>query len=278
MFKSAYRLLTLATLFFLFSNCQPQKPEIEEKTAPAFRYKKEQHHFSKASEGCKTDSNECAIVAMNYPQFKEDGAVFARINDSILHYVKASLTFEDEKLSNDMDLDALGNRFIQDYNEYSAEAKTRAEEDNSELFITPWNIETDGAIIFESPKVVSIRLDEYAYTGGAHPNSNTALLMYSTSTGKPMKLKDLVKNQAQLERLVEKKFRETHELAPNANLNDKGFFWEGKFQLPANIGIVAEGMLFFYNSYEIAAYAVGPTGFVLSWEELGTLIDTNKLK
>lgn len=279
MFNPKYPVLTLAILLFTFSSCQPEKPKAE-KTVDKnkFVFKKEQQHFAKASDGCKSDSAECATIEMNFPQFKEKGAIFQQINDSILHYVKTALTFEDEEIEASMNLNDLGNRFIQDYNEYTAESKLQATEDNSDPFITGWSIETEGQVTFESPKAVSISLSNYTYTGGAHPNSNITLLNYSVLTGKPLKIKDLVSNQSKLVQLAEQKFRKTLELAANANLNDQGYFWDGKFQLPANFGIVEEGLLFFYNSYEIAAYAVGPTDFVLTWEELGDLLDMSKLK
>ena len=278
MFNSTYTSIAIvATLFVSLSNCQ--SPKVEEKMPaeePTFSYQKEQQQFKKASDGCKSDSNECAIIEIDFPQFKEPGAVFKQINDSILHYIKTSLSPED--MGNVATLDDLGNRFIQDYNEYTAEAKTRAEEDDSEPFITPWSIETYGTVTFESPKLVSIELSTYSYTGGAHPNTTVTLLNYDTKTGKAITIKDLVKDQRKLVQLAEKKFRETHEIAPNASLNEQGFFWDGKFQLPQNIGLSGEGIWFFYNSYEIAAYAVGPTEFVLSWEELGDLVNTSKVK
>ena len=278
MFKSAYPSIAIvAALLVSLSNCQ--SPKVEEKAPaeePAFSYHKEQQRFKKASDGCRTDSNECAIIEIDFPQFREPAAVFQKINDSILHYIKTSLSPED--MGNVATLDDLGNRFIQDYNEYTAEAKTRAEEDNSDPFITPWSIETYGIVTFESPKLVSIELSTYSYTGGAHPNTTVTLLNYDTKTGKAISIKTLIKDQRKLVQLAEKKFRETHELAPNASLNEEGFFWDGKFQLPENIGLSGEGIWFFYNSYEIAAYAVGPTEFVLSWEELGDLVNMSKVK
>jgi hypothetical protein len=93
-----------------------------------------------------------------------------------------------------------------------------------------------------------------------------------------LRFKDLIKDRTKLNKRVEQKFREINEIGPHDNLNEKGFFWDGKFQLPANIGLVPEGVQFFYNSYEIAAYAVGPTEFVLTWEELGDLLDLSKVK
>lgn len=279
MFNYSCLVVLLSSAFMVLSSCQSeQKSDKKEVKTPVFSFKKTQQQFKKASEGCQGDSSECASIEIDYTQFQENTPAFQRINDSILYYVKTTLSLEDSKISPLVSLEDLGNRFIQDYNEYTAEAKIRAEEDNSDPWITPWDIETTVQVNYESPQAVSLTMSNYAYTGGAHPNSNVTLLTYSSITGKPIKIKDLIKNRTKFNKLAEQKFRETNEIAPQDNLNDKGFFWDGKFQLPANIGLVPEGLYFFYNSYEIAAYAVGPTDFVLTWEELGDLVDVSTIK
>jgi hypothetical protein len=272
-------MVALATVLISSWSCQNQKNEPEsEPSTIVFSYAKTQAQFAKASEGCQSDSNECASIVIDYPQFKEQTPGFQKINDSILQQIKKSLSLEDDKIGRNTSLEDLGNLFVQDYNEYTAEAKTRAEEESTEPFITPWSIEISGEVTYESPKVISIALNNYAYTGGAHPNSNVSLFIYNVHTGQLLRFKDLIKDRTKLNKRVEQKFREINEIGPHDNLNEKGFFWDGKFQLPANIGLVPEGVQFFYNSYEIAAYAVGPTEFVLTWEELGDLLDLSKVK
>lgn len=279
MFKYSCLVVLLLSAFFSLTSCQSdQKLAKNQIETPVFSFKKTQEQFKKASEGCQGDSTECASIEIDYPQFQEETAAFQKINDSILFYVKTTLALEDDQVARTTSLEDLGNRFIQDYNEYTAEAKVTAEENSSDPWITAWSIETSAQVNYESPQAVSISIGNFAYTGGAHPNSNITLLTYSSITGKPIKIKDLFKNKTQLNRLAEQKFRETHELSAKDNLNDKGFFWDGKFQLPANIGLVPEGLNFFYNSYEIAAYVFGPTDFVLTWEELGDLVDLSKIK
>ena len=52
---------------------------------------------------------------------------------------------------------------------------------------------------------------------------------------------------------------------------DEGFgdyFFGEEFHLPANIGYNDEGVLLFYNVYEIASYAVGITEFTIPFEEV----------
>ena len=46
--------------------------------------------------------------------------------------------------------------------------------------------------------------------------------------------------------------------------------------MPANVGVVAEGIRFFYNAYEVAPYAVGAGDVLLTWDQLGALADKGK--
>ena len=54
--------------------------------------------------------------------------------------------------------------------------------------------------------------------------------------------------------------------------NKADYFWGNPFYLPANIAVTKNGLLFLYNPYEAAAYALGTISFELTWQELGTLI------
>ena len=91
-------------IFFIFiiaalSTCQsPKGEEKKPEDDYSFSFRKEQKHFKKASDACKTDSNECASVVIDYLQFKEPTPAFQRINDSILFYVKTTLTLNGEFL------------------------------------------------------------------------------------------------------------------------------------------------------------------------------------
>jgi hypothetical protein len=72
-----------------------------------------------------------------------------------------------------------------------------------------------------------------------------------------------------LTNLGNKIFRQARQLADTASLSDNYFeFPEDKFQLNKNYGFKKEGIVFFYNSYEIAPYAAGPTEVVIPYEEL----------
>ncbi len=62
-------------------------------------------------------------------------------------------------------------------------------------------------------------------------------------------------------------------VAEGAALKDSGFTFENDlFTLPENFALRDEGLAFYYNPYDVAPYAMGPTEIVLSWEEIKDLL------
>ena len=78
--------------------------------------------------------------------------------------------------------------------------------------------------------------------------------------------------QPRLRELAEVHFREARELGVDESLSDAGFFWGESFALPENYALTEEGLYFYYNPYEIAAYVVGPTSFTISREQMAGLL------
>ena len=65
----------------------------------------------------------------------------------------------------------------------------------------------------------------------------------------------------------------THFYNETKNRNIEYFFNED-FDLPNNIGFNDEGIMFFYNVYDIASYADGITEFTVPYHTLEALLKT----
>lgn len=136
-----------------------------------------------------------------------------------------------------------------------------------------WEVELHGDTVLTTPKVLFYQIDHYAFTGGAHPNSFTSYHAFDGKTGQEVEMKTFVADSVALLNLVEKKFRELEELAPGVDLEDEGYFLANhKFFIPANYVFTPEGVHFFYNPYEIAAYARGPIELTVPYDELKDII------
>ena len=69
--------------------------------------------------------------------------------------------------------------------------------------------------------------------------------------------------------IADKYFRIAHDTAQVESLDGKSFdFEDGKFRLPKNIGVGKQGVLLFYEPFEIAPYLDVPFEVVIPMEEV----------
>ncbi|MCF0073061.1 DUF3298 and DUF4163 domain-containing protein [Dyadobacter sp. CY261] len=136
-----------------------------------------------------------------------------------------------------------------------------------------WEVELHGDTVMITSKMLFYQLDHYSFTGGAHPNSFTSFHAFDAKTGEEVEMKSFVQDSVALLSLVEKKFRELGKLTPEVDLEDEGYFLvDHKFFIPANYVFTQEGVLFYYNPYEIAAYVRGAIDFTIPYEDLKGII------
>ena len=225
----------------------------------------EQREFNRQSPGCEQDSNQCARVSAVYPLAvagPEEAA--RRINDTIGMYLRISLAvFAPAPEDIPESLDSIADNFLKEYETVMAEEDGLGQ---------AWSVELDGQVLYQSENLVSVELNTYSYAGGAHPNSFVYLINFDAVTGKALHLNDIVRDTARLRELAEVHFREARELGVDESLSDAGFFWGESFALPENYALTEEGLYFYYNPYEIAAYVVGPTSFTISREQMAGLL------
>lgn len=256
------RWVGVALIFFTMQVCEKRAEDTGGDVPALPQFKME--HFSWEIEDCKEAENYCARISVTYPVLESNvnRAVKQRVNEAVLQAVSGSLGILGPEMHQSASLEGMSRQFFKTYAEYTVESE----------FPTIWELETTSEVLFVSSRAISISMENYGYTGGAHPNSNMVLLNFDLSTGKPLELSALISDMQAMKRLAERAFRESRDLSPDADLNEAGFFGDNGFQLPANFGITPEGLYFYYNSYEIAAYAAGPTDFVLAWKDLGDLV------
>lgn len=134
--------------------------------------------------------------------------------------------------------------------------KNDFEEINDDTFGT-WYM-WDSTDIDESYKeFVQVRRFNAYFTGGAHGSAFNSTSLFNRESGEPMKLEDVVKDVKKLMFLGDKYLRKGMEIAPDANLEEEGFWFEKGFELNENFEFTDKYMVFTYNQYEIGPYAMG---------------------
>ncbi|MBE0570198.1 MAG: DUF3298 and DUF4163 domain-containing protein [Ignavibacteriaceae bacterium] len=253
-----------ASLLFVFFSCGG------EKTPSANNMKYELVKFEKQSEGCDSlrDDN-CAKIKIEFPQITEFGneAIKNKINNSI----KNLFSSNDGGTTGEVDFNSQMKSFIGDYESFMKEFPDAFQS---------WFIERTGEVKFNKEDIFSIDYMEYSYTGGAHPNTFVTFKNFYLNDGEEISLDKIIlgEKQNELNKIAEVEFRKLKELTPDADLGQAGFWFENnKFYLNENFLIGDSSLVFYYNNYEITAYAFGPTELEIPYSIIKNLINENSL-
>ncbi len=143
---------------------------------------------------------------------------------------------------------------------------------------TSWDgsasFETEVSVLWQSPELLSLRVQEY-YFWGAYPNDSISYLNFSLSDGREVKLTDVImgRHMAEFLRIAERHFRSEREKiegTPPKGLDDwKAMFPGGKFRLPQSFGILDDALSFYYVPIP---HAWGPTEITISASEIRHLL------
>ena len=226
--------------------------------------------YHKVSPGCDSIKNEnCAEIKIEFPQitFPENKAVGEKINNTISSLFAQDILGSIET----QNFDSLMNRFIKDYESFKKEFPDAPQS---------WSIERSGEVKLNKGNIFSIDYTEYAYTGGAHPNTFVSFKNFNLSNGDEINLDELIspEKQAELTKISEKEFRKLKKLKPDDDLGKAGYWFENNnFELNDNFLITDTSLIFYYNNYEITAYAFGPTELTIPYSEIKSLIDDKSL-
>ncbi len=132
-----------------------------------------------------------------------------------------------------------------------------------------WEATVEARTTYETPDVLTLLLEGYIFTGGAHGFTSSRYLNFNKKEAAEMDTWQLFRDLEGFEQFAESRFREVHQIPSEADINSTGFMFEdGIFELPENMGLEPEGLVLLYNPYEVASYADGPIRLVLKYEDI----------
>jgi hypothetical protein len=140
-----------------------------------------------------------------------------------------------------------------------------------------WVLKFESTICHADEELFCLRILQSVFTGGAHPTSNIAYLVFSMKTGDLIPLSALVSKEKmdELTQVAEKHFRLVRNLKPEVTYDRAGFrFKKNRFTLNRNFLVSKSGLTFCFNQGEIAPYARGITELVIPWRDLLTIVDS----
>jgi len=134
---------------------------------------------------------------------------------------------------------------------------------------TAWEAKIEGAISYEDDHFVTIVLDSYLFTGGAHGYSSKQFLNFDKKKGVELENLELFNNVEEFKTFAEEVFRRNENIPIGKSINHTGFMFEqDSFYLPENIGFTEKGIKLLYNPYEVASYLDGTIELVLPHSEV----------
>lgn len=205
----------------------------------------------------------CANVNIRYPKVLEAGS--PAVAETLNQFIQTQLTeFSDENGKQATSMEEMAAMFIADYQKTPRQPSS-------------WELERQADLVFGKHGIVTLSITESGYTGGAHPFSGQRYFVFDIKTGQQLTLANLLTPgyESALNVAAEHAFREARSIGPEANLESEGFWFENNvFSVNTNVGVLADGLSFIFNPYEVAPYVMGPTEFTVPYDDIKNLIST----
>lgn len=206
-------------------------------------------------ENCK----DCPHIEINVPKALDDTAVAKTINRSLEEEMISLLSFGDgeEEITG---IQSAMTSFTDSFKELNERFPDE----------TPgWEAKIQGTIVYEDPQTITIEVESYTYTGGAHGYGSTSYLNFDKQGATELENWELFDDLEGFQKFAETKFRIQEDIPQDVNINDTGFMFDADvFHLPNNMGYTKDGLQLIYNQYEVASYADGPIVLVLPYNEI----------
>ena len=218
-------------------------------------YKYEMVHVESSYLDCTIGNDDCTYMTFDYPKFKnaESSDVLQKINRKVVKLLLNASDSESPQIAT--------KKFVEDYKKFINDP----DEDN---YKTAWFDIRKAEWLSIEKKVLSVQCRITSFMGGAHPNSFVMLRNFNPYTGDSLGLGMIFKpeNLKELTKFGEMQFRKSQHINKGVSYEEAGYWFEdNQFYLTGNFAFTNEGLLFYYNEYEIAPYSMGAVHFIVPY-------------
>jgi len=154
------------------------------------------------------------------------------------------------------------------FTEYHAD-RDEVSDEEAQSYMYNHTLEIGTGVLFNERQLLTVYVHSYEYGGGAHGYGSSTYEVYDLRTGNTLKLSDILKTgqETKLRQLLEKQFRKQREIPENQTLKEYGLY-ENFIKPNDNFYLDRSGIGFWYNPYEIAPYALGPSEIYIPFSML----------
>ncbi len=250
---------SLLLALFLLTGCKKDKEETieiyetEKPTALSFENKEYSKKTTLPGKEPRT------YVSISVPEAVGGSpAASDSINNKIFRTVR-SIVYFGEKPTDAKSYEELMTSFIGEYEELAKKFPADA---------MSWEAKIKATVDYRTDSIIVIKLNNYMFTGGAHGYAGDRSLLFNAKTGRSLEYKDIFKDEQSFTVFAEKKFRAKFKIPEGKSINATGLMFENdKFAMPQNIFFKENGILLYYNAYEIAAYAEQQKELLIPYSE-----------
>ena len=228
----------------------------------------------------KNDTNSAACrVTLNftYAEKTSNPALKDSINRNLLRDL---LGYGYENMPVKQALDSFKTDYIKNYKDEMTQLLEGESEfsfdENSGIF--NYSKDLKCRMIYNANDIITFRADVYEYTGGAHGLSNSFLFNFDVKNGQRIRLNDIfTKNyEEKLDEMLIQQLLKDNEVSDIKELEELGYFVTSPIFPTDNFYFDDKNIIFLYNPYEIAPYAMGSTEIKLPIKELTFLMKEKK--
>ena len=142
--------------------------------------------------------------------------------------------------------------------------KSYKESKGSKYPFRPYDVKTVYDVRYLDKDVLSLTVDKYQYTGGAHGMTFRTAYNYDLCTGKELGYQDIFKDYPDYKKVIVDRITEAILKNPEDYFSDAVDTVE-KFTDDQPFYITDEGIVVYYGLYEIAPYAAGIREFLIPY-------------
>lgn len=201
-------------------------------------------------------------------------------------YLKVKNKYSKDESGNEDVIELINNKIYDDILKYknivSSDSKEYEKEYNKLVteqekpFKYKYEAYSDYQVTYNKNNLISIPINFYEFTGGAHGLGTLKSYNYNLETGEELKLKDIFKEGVEYKEIVNKFIKNKIE-------KDKDLYFQGEGGFKG-IGdnqefyIDDEGIIIYFQRYEIAPYYVGIPKFKISFDEFKDVLRDDMVK
>lgn len=200
-------------------------------------------------------NGDCSKASVSFPIFSESQKGYQKLNDAIERKVRELLAGYVMNSDAEQNINQIMGAFVKSYTDFKKEFPESK---------TPWHITVTSKVSYTSDDFISMAFEVDTYSGGAHNLSETIYSNISTRGKEITKLSSFFRDRQAIKIMAEELFRDQKNIDAEESLSSAGYLFDkDNFELTDNFGFNDKGLIFYYNSYEIAAYSEGPTQIII---------------